>query len=66
MAEEIADTGADEPVDLLAGWQRPERIDLYREFGFIGRVSDEALAEIEANERRQARAQWDAIWWWFR
>jgi hypothetical protein len=40
---------------VLGGVRLNERrIDL-RELGFVGYVSDEALAEIAANERRAAR-----------
>lgn len=37
-----------------------------RDLGFVGRVSDEARAEIEANERRAARVIQTAHRYWFR
>ena len=40
------------------------RINL-RDLGFVGRVSDEARAEIEANERRAQRVISTAHLYWF-
>ena len=42
-------------VDLIPKTDPARVVDL-REFGFVGRVSDEALAEIRRIEARQARA----------
>lgn len=50
----------------LGGVRRPERSINLRELGFVGRVSDEALAQIETNERRAARVLQTAHLWWFR
>lgn len=41
--------------DLTPPRDTSRTVDL-RDFGFVGRVSDEALAEIKRQERRQARA----------
>lgn len=39
----------------LGGVAKPSRRINLADLGFVGRVSDEARAEIEANERRAAR-----------
>ena len=44
----------------------PERRINLRDLGFVGSVSDEARAEIEANERRAARVLQTAHRYWFR
>lgn len=41
--------------DLTPPRDTSRTVDL-RDFGFVGRVSDEALAEIKRQERRRARA----------
>lgn len=47
------DEGCGEPINL-------------RDLGFVGTVSDEALAEIAANERRASRVLSTAHLYWFR
>lgn len=50
----------------IGGPRKPaRRIDL-RDFGFVYRVSPEARAEIEANERRAALVISTAHRFWFR
>lgn len=51
-------------INLGGGSAGPPSIDL-RELGFVGRVSDEARAEILANERRARRVLSTAHLYWF-
>jgi hypothetical protein len=52
-------------IKLGGEFPEPCRINL-RDLGFEFRVSEEARAEIEANERRAARVIQTAHRWWFR
>jgi hypothetical protein len=52
-------------IKLGGGRPEPKRINL-ADLGFVYRVSDEARAKIEANERRAARVIQTAHLYWFR
>ncbi len=51
---------------LSVGGQRPpQRVINLRDLGFVGTVSDEARAQIRANERRAQRVLATANLYWF-
>ncbi len=56
-----------EPREIqFAGVRTERRVVNLADLGFVGRVSDEARAEIEANARRAARVLQTAHRYWFR
>lgn len=66
MTDPVSKTSADDPVDLSPPRLPDDRsVDLH-DLGFVGRVSDEALAEIDAAERRAGQVIQTATRWWFR